>query len=157
MLPATMRSTWLLCLCFLMTSQLLQAASGNDWPSWRGPSRDGIAVAETGLLTEWPDEGPTLKWQTDGLGRGYSSIAIADGRIFTMGKRKGGCELIALDLKDGHELWSAPVGGGNPNCTPTVEGRRVYALGREGELVCADVASGKIVWSKAFPKTLVEA
>ncbi|NQV26151.1 MAG: PQQ-like beta-propeller repeat protein [Rhodopirellula sp.] len=147
-----MRPALLLGMAALLTSQQFQSASANDWPSWRGPHRDGIAVDENGLLSDWPEAGPELKWKIDGLGRGYSSIAIADGRIFTMGKRKDGCELIALNLKDGRELWSAPVGGGDPNCTPTVDGGLVYALGRDGQLVCADVATGKIVWQKSFPK-----
>jgi outer membrane protein assembly factor BamB len=142
----------LLGLAALLSLQHVQLASANDWPSWRGPSRSGIATDETGLLSEWSDEGPELKWKIKGLGRGFSSIAIADGRIFTMGKRKDGCELISLDLKDGRELWSATVRGGDPNCTPTVAGGLVYALGREGHLVCADVATGKIVWEKEFSK-----
>ena len=134
------------------TLQQLGPASANDWPSWRGPYRNGIATDETGLQSEWSDNGPELKWQIDGLGRGYSSIAISDGRIFTMGKRKDGCELIALDLKNGRELWSTRVGGGDPNCTPTVDGGLAYALGRDGDLICADVATGEIVWQKSFPK-----
>lgn len=152
MLSATLRPALFFGLVSLTVMQQPSLSMGNDWPSWRGPSRNGIAAQETGLLKEWPDAGPELRWQSDGLGRGYSSIAIADGRIFTMGKRRGDSELIAMDLKDGRELWSVPVGAGNPNCTPTVDGRLVYALGREGDLVCADVASGKIVWSRSFPK-----
>ena len=129
-----------------------QLVSANDWPSWRGPHRNGIAVDETGLQSEWAEDGPKLKWQIDGIGRGYSSIAISDGRIFTMGSRKNGCELIALELDGGRELWATPVKGGNPNCTPTVDGGLVYALGREGHLVAADVVTGKIAWQKDFPK-----
>ncbi len=129
-----------------------QLASANDWPSWRGPHRNGIAVDETGLQSEWAEDGPKLKWQIDGIGRGYSSIAISDGRIFTMGSRKDGCELIDLELDGGRELWATPVKGGNPNCTPTVDGGLVYALGREGHLVAADVVTGKTAWQKDFPK-----
>jgi outer membrane protein assembly factor BamB len=142
----------LLGLASVLTLQQVQLASANDWPSWRGPYRSGIAVDETGLQSEWSDDGPELKWQIDGLGRGYSSIAISDGRIFTMGKRKSGCELIAFDLNGGRELWAISVRGGNPNCTPTVDGGLVYALGRDGHLVAADVATGKIAWQKDFPK-----
>ena len=130
----------------------LNAASAKDWPSWRGPNRDAIAVDESGLLSEWSDDGPALEWKIDGLGRGYSSVAIADGRIFTMGSRNKECVLIALNLRDGRELWSAKVGKGNPNCTPTVDGGLVYALGREGDLICTDAATGAVVWRKSFPK-----
>lgn len=32
-------------------------AMSADWPQWRGPHRDGRSQ-ETGLLKEWPKEGP---------------------------------------------------------------------------------------------------
>ena len=152
MLHADFRSLTLFGVASLVFVQQMQIATANDWPSWRGPHRSGIALDETGLQSEWSDDGPDVKWQIDGLGRGYSSIAISDGRIFTMGKRKAGCELIALDQNGGRELWATAVGGGDPNCTPTVDGGLVYALGRDGHLVAVDVVTGKIAWQKDFPK-----
>lgn len=140
-------------LCFLMVScPLLSVAADrkSDWPSWRGPNRDGIST-ETGLLDRWPEGGPKLLWRVDKvLGNGYSSVAIADGKIYTIGKRGPDAELIALNLEDGKELWSARVGGGNPNCTPTVDGDLVYALGRDGDLVCCDADTGDEVWRKNY-------
>ncbi|MGH7200761.1 MAG: hypothetical protein ACREJB_09165, partial [Planctomycetaceae bacterium] len=62
------------------------AESPGDWPTWRGPNRDAIST-ETGLLSKWPEGGPPLAWQVEGLGGGHSSVAIADGRIFTIGER----------------------------------------------------------------------
>jgi outer membrane protein assembly factor BamB len=152
MLHADFRSLTLFGVASLVFVQQMQIATANDWPSWRGPHRSGIALDETGLQSEWSDDGPDVKWQIDGLGRGYSSIAISDGRIFTMGRRKAGCELIALDQNGGRELWATAVGGGDPNCTPTVDGGLVYALGRDGHLVAVDVVTGKIAWQKDFPK-----
>ena len=35
--------------------------SAADWPQWRGPQGDGISK-ETGLLKEWPGDGPPLAW-----------------------------------------------------------------------------------------------
>jgi hypothetical protein len=49
-----------------------------DSPQWRGPNRDGVFPA-TGLLHEWPKEGPRLLWQTTGLGKGLSSVAVVGG------------------------------------------------------------------------------
>src|SRR5882762_8872519 len=57
------------------------AQNGGEWPQWRGPNRDGISK-ETGLLKEWPADGPPLVWKTTGAGGGYSSLAIAGGRLF---------------------------------------------------------------------------
>ncbi len=135
--------------CPVMT---LAAEPAGDWPSWRGPNRDGISK-ETGLLDQWPEGGPELLWRVDGkLGKGYSSIAIADGKIFTIGKRDHQAELIALDLRDGKELWSTPVGGGDPNCTPTVDEGLVYALSREGELVCCEAEDRQGSLEKKLPQ-----
>lgn len=139
--------------CFLLAVTPLvswAADRQSDWPSWRGPNRDGIST-ETGLLDSWPEGGPKLLWRVDKiLGNGYSSVAIANGKIFTIGKRGKEAELIALNLEDGKELWSARVGGGNPNCTPTVEGDLVYALGRDGDLVCCEADTGDEVWRKNY-------
>lgn len=129
---------------------ILTKASGGDWPSWRGPNRDGISQ-EKGLLKEWPEEGPPLAWQSTGLGSGYSGVAVAGGKIFTMGRRTD-TDLICLDAKDGKELWATKVGGGEPNCTPTVDGDRVYALGRDGDLLCAKVSDGSEVWRVNYGK-----
>ncbi len=131
------------------------SVSGRDWPQWRGPQRNGRS-AETGLLKQWPKEGPPLLWKIEGLGKGYSSVSIAGGRIFTMGDRRQGQWVIALDLTSHQELWSVKVGSiwrdGGPRCTPTVDGDRVYALGARGDLVCLDAASGREVWRKNFAK-----
>src|SRR5262245_51483992 len=57
-----------------------------DWTQWRGPNRDGHS-AETGLLQEWPANGPPLLWRTTGAGTGYSSFSSSNGRLFTLGAR----------------------------------------------------------------------
>ncbi len=130
-----------------------------DWPQFHGPNRDAICT-ETGLLQEWPDGGPELLWKLQGLGRGYSTIAIADGRFYTMGDRKGddGEEsqyVIAYDLASREELWATRVGpphkDGGPRCTPTVDGALTYVIGTEGDLVCVETATGAVRWKKSFP------
>lgn len=136
--------------CPMLSCGQDKAEKNTDWPSWRGPNRDGIST-ETGLLDTWPEDGPALLWRIDNaLGNGFSSIAIAEGKIFTIGKRRGDAELIALNLADGKEVWAARVGGGDPNCTPTVDNGLVYALGRDGDLVCCETETGDEVWRKNF-------
>ena len=49
----------------LMATALPLAA--DDWPQWRGPRRDGISH-ETGLLADWPKDGPKLLWRVDDIG-----------------------------------------------------------------------------------------
>jgi outer membrane protein assembly factor BamB len=127
--------------------------SSAEWPQFRGPNRDDIS-ADKGLLKEWPKDGPPLVWKGTGVGSGYSSVAIAGGRVFTLGNQGGSSYLYALNEENGKQLWSAEIGkaGGNLGCTPTVDGDRVYAIGQAGDLVCADVAHGKVLWRKSFPR-----
>ncbi len=132
----------------LACAELTFSAAG-DWPQWRGPRRDNIST-ETGLLKDWPKEGPPLAWKAEGLGSGYSSVSVADGKIFTMGDHGDVADVEALDLTGKH-LWTTPIGksGGNhpgTRSTPTVDGEQVYAVGQYGDLVCLEAGTGKIVW-----------
>ncbi len=124
-----------------------------DWPQWRGAARDGKA-ASTGLLDRWPETGPPLAWKAEGLGRGMSSVTIASGRLFTLGKQDDEqVHLIARHAETGEPIWSTPLGeDGDPNGSPTVDGQRVYAITYNGVLVCADVETGAIIWRKDFVK-----
>jgi len=129
------------------------AQVGGDWPQWRGANRDGISK-ETGLLKQWPAEGPALVWKATGAGAGYSSLAIASGRIFTMGVRGGREYVIAFDVATGKEVWATANGGvfsndkgDGPRGTPTVDGDRLYALGGNGDLSCLETKSGRVVWT----------
>jgi outer membrane protein assembly factor BamB len=130
------------------------AQSSALWPQWRGPNRDGISK-ETGLLKEWPADGPPLVWKATGAGRGYSSFSIANGKLYTMGLRGDREYVVAFDVATGKEAWATAHGsafrndrGDGPRGTPTVDGDRVYALGGNGDLSALDARTGKVVWSK---------
>jgi outer membrane protein assembly factor BamB len=138
--------------CGLAVEAMGQA--GTNWPQWRGPNRDGVSK-ETGLLKQWPAEGPALVWKATGAGRGYSSFSVANGLLYTMGLRGEREFVIAFDITNGKEAWATPHGGAfrndrgdGPRGTPTVDGDRVYALGGDGDLSCLDARTGKIVWTK---------
>src|SRR5262249_23568718 len=135
-------------------------ADPGDWPGWRGPERTGVS-SETGLLQSWPEGGPKLLWKATGLGGGYATPSVANGRVFVMGSKEDEEFLLALDVKDGKQLWSLKVGGVGKNegpqypgarATPTVEADALYTLGSDGDLVCADPAEGKELWRKHFRK-----
>lgn len=126
-------------------------AAAPDWPQFRGPNRDDLS-RETGLLKEWPREGPEQLWKSSGIGSGYSSVSIAGNRIYTLGNKGNITNLHVLDRETGKLLWSVPVGkaGGNLGCTPTVDGDRVFTIGQAGDLACVDTTTKKIVWRKNF-------
>jgi outer membrane protein assembly factor BamB len=151
-----MRNTKMLSSLFFFVL-VAAASSAGDWPQWRGPKRDGVST-ETGLLKTWPPKGPPLAWKATGVGAGYSSVSIADGRIFTMGDGPDSSFVHALDL-NGKHLWSArlgkPGGGGGyagPRGTPTIDGDLVFAIGQFGDLVCVEAATGKEQWRKNLQK-----
>jgi outer membrane protein assembly factor BamB len=99
------------CLLLLFAAPLLAQVPSKpgDWPQWRGPNGDGIS-RETGLLKEWPKEGPKVLWQVDSLGASYSSIAVKDGRIYTQGDLDGVEHAICLNAKDGSTIWAVQPG-----------------------------------------------
>jgi outer membrane protein assembly factor BamB len=141
-------------LVFLLVGTTVSFAA--DWPQWRGPERTDVSK-ETGLLKKWPDEGPKRVWLFKEAGLGYAGPSIAGGKLFTMGTRENEEVLLALDANSGKELWVAKLGkvlennwGNGPRGTPTVDGDHVYTLSGEGLLACAQVADGKIVWTKAM-------
>lgn len=131
-----------------------RAAIG-DWPQWRGPNRDGIAP-ETAINLDWRDREPQVLW-TVLLGAGFSSIAVGDGKLYTMAADKDSEFVICLDARDGSTIWKVPTGAGRyadaqggdgPRCTPTLDGDRLYALGATGKLLCLDPASGEVNWQR---------
>jgi outer membrane protein assembly factor BamB len=138
----------------LALAQQALAQPAVNWPQWRGPNRDGISK-ETGLLKQWPAEGPTLVWKASGAGGGYSSFSVANGKLYTMGLRGDREFVVAFDVATGKEAWATSHGGAfrndrgdGPRGTPTIDGDRVYALGGSGDLTVLDARTGKIVWSK---------
>jgi len=142
-------------LATVLTINLAHAASG-DWPQWRGPDRTDVS-REGGLLKTWPEGGPKRVWLFEKAGLGYAGPSIAGGKLFTMGIRNDVEELIAIDASTGKELWAAKIGealknswGDGPRGTPTADGDRVYALSGRGDLACANVADGKIVWQRTM-------
>src|SRR5204862_588055 len=101
-----MRSRLIAPALFLLTA----SAVASDWPQWRGPNRDGISK-ETGLLKEWPQEGPKLLWQATDLGDGYSTPAIVGGRLYVVSNKGNDNEFVqARDVNDGKEIWSTRLG-----------------------------------------------
>src|SRR3954463_16182048 len=89
---------------------LLIVSSAADWPQWRGPNRDGISK-ETGLLKQWPEQGPKLLWQIKDLGNGYSAPAVVGNRIYLISNKGNDNEFIhALSVKDGQEVWETKLG-----------------------------------------------
>ncbi|MBI5093456.1 MAG: PQQ-like beta-propeller repeat protein [Candidatus Hydrogenedentes bacterium] len=136
----------------LVTTHAFNAMAQADWPSFRGPDHDGKSP-DTGLLKEWPAEGPKLLWRAPDIGKGYSSVSIGGGAIFITGDVGDKLVIFALDM-DGKLKWkkdAAPAGaldrpGSRGNVT--LDGDTGFLLSGTGILSSFDAKSGDVKWSK---------
>lgn len=137
---------------------LAPAALAADWPSWRGPDRNGVSD-EKGLVSSWSPEGENVIWRADFTARA-TPIVLA-GRVCASGRAGSGLErqesVACFDAGTGKKLWErrfpvyntmvpfSRVGwaalAGDP------ETGYVYAQNVDGLLVCLD-AKGATVWSR---------
>lgn len=124
--------------------------TGEDWPQFRGVRRDGRSL-ESGLLSRWPEGGPRMLWHVEGLGRGFSSVSVVDGVIYTTGMIDNAGYLFAIKT-NGELKWRKEYGpewaGSYPGTrtTPTVDEDRLYIMSGQGRVACYNKADGELVW-----------
>ena len=82
-----------------------QGIAGSDWSQWRGPDRSGRST-ETGLLDQWPADGPPRVWSVSNVGVGIGSVAVHGDRLFVQGIQDGRSAVSALRRSDGTRLWA---------------------------------------------------
>jgi outer membrane protein assembly factor BamB len=134
------------------------AAMASDWPTFRGPNRDGVST-ETGLRQQWPKEGPPKAWTAKNLGLGFGAPIVVEGKIYGTGTRSGKDGIWALKESDGTEIWFTPYADsrrGDPNSgpsgAPSFANGKVYATSSSGKLVCLNAADGKKLWGADYEK-----
>jgi outer membrane protein assembly factor BamB len=144
----------LLCTFALLTIAVANPAPEAEWPQWRGPLRNGLS-SETGLLKQWPANGPAVSWTISNLGDGYGSLAIRGDRIYVQGSVEGKSTVFCLNRANGNRIWEVMLGpkvnesrGNGPRSTPTLDGDRVYVLTENGDLACLRERDGSRVWGK---------
>jgi outer membrane protein assembly factor BamB len=138
------------------------AATGADWPQWRGPNRDGSVSAA--LPDQWP-AALTKRWEIP-VGAGHASPVVSGNRVVVIA-RQGDEEIVrALDLSSGREIWraaypapyvvssAAHLHGPGPKSTPAIAGGRAFTLGISGILSAFDLASGTLIWRAPAPSVL---
>ena len=138
-----------------------------DWPHWRGPHKNGIS-SETNWSRQWPAQGPKVLWRAS-VGTGFSSMAVADGRVYTMGNtgRKGAKDsdqdqdiIYCFAADTGKTLWThayqSPVKSmgyeGGTSATPTIHQGKVYTISKIGQVFCLDAATGDVIWERDLVK-----
>jgi outer membrane protein assembly factor BamB len=139
---------------FLFASILVSASDADD-PTWcnqfRGPERNGV-YASKGLLQTWPDGGPAMLWQGQGIGQGYSSAIVTPDGIFVTGDKGGKLVISALAAdgavrwqKENGTAWANPFPGARGTCT--YHRGRLYHLNAHGRLACLDAKTGNELWA----------
>lgn len=143
---------------------LLSAVSvwADDWPQWRGPTRDG-AWTEQGILRSFPAGGLKFLWRAE-VGPGLSSPIVAQGRVFLTDvqltrpttKERVHC----FEAATGKPLWTYAYDAVYPESeqftqgtipTPIYHDGKVYTIGRT-DLLCLDAAAGTLLWQKSLDK-----
>jgi len=122
-----------------------------DWSCFRGPGRDNIGPPGSTIASSIEDVHPV--WQV-GVGEGYASPCIKDGRVFLLDHDSSTEQdvLRCFALGTGTELWRTGYTAvvkrnhGISRTIPATDGKAVVALGPKCMLLCADVLTGKPKW-----------
>ncbi len=134
---------------------LLLPAIGHavDSPQFRGADRTGV-FQEAGLLKSWPEAGPALAWTAKGLGKGYSSVSVVGGKVYTTGRCEDETGVILIfnegtgaleqTLPYGRESVEEQAPGSR--ATPTIVDGRLYLMSGLGVVYCFDLAKGGKIW-----------
>jgi outer membrane protein assembly factor BamB len=129
----------------------------DDWPQWRGPSRDGN-WRETGILESFPSRELKPLW-TAAIGPGYSGPTVAGDRVFVMDRVKTPAEqerVLCFDRTTGKPLWTFAYPcvyrdldyALGPRAAVTIAHGRAFAFGAMGHAHALEAATGKVLWSR---------
>jgi outer membrane protein assembly factor BamB len=141
----------------LLTGITILPSFGENWPCFRGPTRQGVS-SETGLPMKWSEKENVL-WRTAIPGEAWSSPIVWGENLYVTTATEGGvsCWVLALDCISGRVHWDKEVfkqktghkQERNTYATPTpaTDGERIYAVFGDGSFVALDTAatlSGRI-------------
>jgi outer membrane protein assembly factor BamB len=141
-------------------TKLSPQAVTSDWPGFMGPNHNG-STNESHLAVQWPNSGPPLVWEMP-TGAGFAPPAVA-GKYLVLPHRVDN-ELVidCLDAETGRSYWQHrtptafrpeyPGSGNGPLASPTLAGGRAYIYSRGGQLICLDLATGRVHWQRDLNK-----
>lgn len=130
-------------------------ARSEDWPCFRGPSRQGISQ-EKGVPTQWSATS-NIRWKAPIAGAGWSSPIVFGDRLFVTTALDDGASLhmICLDRSSGKVIWDKELtrqkaGHKQPNNsyatpTPATDGTRIYVPACDGRILAVSMA-GNVEW-----------
>lgn len=132
--------------------------SAGDWPMFRGPNTDGVAVDDS-APTQWSTE-KNIQWKAPLPKPGNGSPIVSGGHVFvTSAEDVDGIKrsLYCFNQSSGKQLWvrtvsvdaKMPTHKTNPygGTTPAADGERVIVWHATGGLYCYDF-TGNEVWHR---------
>ena len=139
----------------------LSAGEGLEWPQFRGPTGQGIALDE-GAPVQW-SETENIAWKTRLPGQGWSSPVVDGDETWVTAATESGKSLrvICCDTRTGRIVRNIKVfdvdrpGGvhpknGHASPTPVLAPNRVYVHFGANGTACLE-RSGRIVWKRMVP------
>lgn len=150
----------LLLVSFSSCDQAKKSSDGHDDKSvvheqevyeWRGKDRSGI-YNETDLLKTWPEDGPELVWEFNGVGNGYGSPVFTPDGMYILGEIDSLAYLFSFD-STGTLLWKKDFGKewvlnyDGSRSTPTIVNDLIYVTSGLGNVCCFNRNTGEKVWS----------
>jgi outer membrane protein assembly factor BamB len=134
-----------------------QSVQADDWPQWRGPTRDGV-WREQGIVEKFDSPRLPKKWSAE-IGPGYNGPTVADGRVYVMDRQvepKQSERVHCFNAATGDSIWThqydcvyQKVGyQAGPRAAVTIDNGKAYSLGTMGHLFCLNAATGVVLWQK---------
>jgi outer membrane protein assembly factor BamB len=139
----------------LASISLTGIVRGEDWPWFRGPSRQGISQ-EKDVPTQWTATS-NIRWNTAIPGEGWSSPIVFGDRVFVTTALEGGSSLhmICLDRPSGKVVWDKEIArqkaghkqqyNSYATPTPATDGTRIYVPACDGRILAVSM-DGKVEW-----------
>lgn len=136
---------------FIIFYFLLINLNAQSISQWRGPERNGRYESQN-ILNDWKNKKPEKLWLVEGIGKGFSSVSVGNGKVYITGMKDSMDYLSAIDFS-GKLLWQVAYGKAwnksfsETRSTPTIDGRDLFVISGQGEVVKIDAIEGKIIWS----------
>jgi len=146
---------------FLCSVASINTDAQDDWPVWRGPTKNGIAPGNQKPPTEWSME-ENVVWKTKVPGRGHASPTIVGNQIFlaTADQGEQTQSVVCFDRKSGEQQWTTEVNkGGLPKLHPNnthasqtvvTHDKKLFVVfnNNGGVQLAALDFDGKLIWEK---------
>ena len=141
---------------FLLSVVVVEALWADNWPTWRGPTGDGVS-RDVGLPVEW-DSRTNIAWKLEMPAWTGSTPIVWDDRVFLSVADGETLELWSVDRATGRLVWKSFLSSGNQrqrkqnmsSPSPVTDGQRVWVMTGTGVLKAFDFTGGEL-WTRDIP------